>query len=808
MNTLPLDTDTSLPRPNHVQRTFINPSLWFDDCDGFRVFFCRHEILYRVALHDHAHLKIIAVTLRQSGLATQQDIATAFGHAVGTQRRWEKLYAQFGSAAFTPKPHTGRPRRIDVAQYAFVRRWFRDNLSNTEIARRLQVDEATVRRLLRHLELSRASCPQAELPFPPPAERPRQPSTPTPVPNDPDSLLPPDTPPAQSGDLPTPAADNQPRETPVPTLSTIPVDHQRSAHQQTVPTAPVLLGFTIDSNPLDRSGDRFLAQHGLLEDAVPLFANTTELPRAGVLLALPALAEHGGLSVFQRLYGSLGAAFYGLRTIVFTLILLALLRVKRPENLKEYSPQPLGRLLGLDRAPEVKTLRRKLSALAARSLTGALLEELTRGRLCQQADRLAFLYLDGHVREYTGQEPLAKAKKAQRAVATPATTDTWVHDAQGEPVLVVTSEMNAGLTKVLLPIIAEVQKLLPAGKRVTAVFDRGGWSPKLFKRLIACGVDVLTYRKGKKRKLPEERFVAHRALIQGQEKVYHLCDQRRVRVGRLRGAKKKRRLGDGPEYLWLRQVTVLREAGRQTAVLTNRQDLGEVAVVQHLFDRWTQENYFKYMEEEYALDALVEYGAEEVSATADRPNPARQRLVKKRQQVRAELVRLQAELGVASEAAAEANPSLSDFQAAQAELRGQMAVLAKRVARLTARLGKLPKRVPATGVKKLKGEKKRLVDIVKMIAYQIETMMLREVRKHYARSEDEGRTLLTAIYQSSGRLEVAEGELRITLARQSSQHRTDVLRRLCEEYDGRKECFPGTNLRLRYAVEPDEPLIL
>ena len=175
--------------------------------------------------------------------------------------------------------------------------------------------------------------------------------------------------------------------------------------------------------------------------------------------------------------------------------------------------------------------------------------------------------------------------------------------------------------------------------------------------------------------------------------------------------------------------------------------------------------------------------------------------------MQAELVRLQAELGVASEKAAGTNPTLGDFQAAQAELRGRMAVLAKRVARLTAKLRKLPKRVPATGVKKLKGEKKRFVDIVKMMAYQIETMMLGEVSKHYARSEEEGRTLLTAIYQSSGRLEVSEEELRITLARQSSPHRTEVLRRLCEEYDKRGVCFPGTNLRLRYAVEPDEPLI-
>jgi hypothetical protein len=588
----------------------------------------------------------------------------------------------------------------------------------------------------------------------------------------------------------------------------VPSENQPSANQQTTATVPFLLGFTIDNNPLDRSGDRFLARQGLLEDAVPLFANATELPRAGILLAIPAMEEHGGRSVFQRLYRTFGAAFYGVRTIVFTLIILALLRIKRPENLKEYSPQQLGRLLGLDRAPEVKTLRRKLSALAERSLTGALLEELTCLRLTQQADRVAFLYLDGHVREYSGQEPLSKAKKAQRAVATPATTDTWVHDAQGEPLLVVTSEMNAGLTKVLLPIIAEVQKLLPADQRVTAVFDRGGWSPKLFKQLMARGVDVLTYRKGKKRKLPEERFVEHRVVIHGQEKVYRLCDQRRVRAGRLRSAKKKRRPGDEPEYLWLRQVTVLREDSRQTTVLTNRQDLEEVAVVRHLFDRWRQENYFKYMADEYALDALVEYGAVEVATTADRPNPKRQRLVKKRRHVQAELVRLQAELGVASEKAAGANPTLGDFQAAQAELRGRMAVLAKRVDRLTAKLRRLPKRVPATGVKKLKGEKKRLVDIVKMMAYQIETMMLREVSKHYARSEEEGRTLLTAIYQSSGRLEVGEGELRITLARQSSPHRTEVLRGLCEEYDKRGVCFPGTDLRLRYAVEPDGPLIL
>ena len=44
---------------------------------------------------------------------------------------------------------------------------------------------------------------------------------------------------------------------------------------------------------------------------------------------------------------------------------MALMRIKRPEGLKEHSPEDLGRLLGLDRAPEVKTVGRKLARLAA-----------------------------------------------------------------------------------------------------------------------------------------------------------------------------------------------------------------------------------------------------------------------------------------------------------------------------------------------------------------------------------------------------------------------------------------------------------
>ena len=84
----------------------------------------------------------------------------------------------------------------------------------------------------------------------------------------------------------------------------------------------------------DRRNDRLLAYLGLLDDAAPLFSSGANVPRAGVLLALPALVAGGVFECAQATYGSLGPAFYGLRTSLLTLLLMALWRIKRPEALE------------------------------------------------------------------------------------------------------------------------------------------------------------------------------------------------------------------------------------------------------------------------------------------------------------------------------------------------------------------------------------------------------------------------------------------------------------------------------------------
>lgn len=780
-------TQQSLPleEPPADGRTYINASLWFVDQDGYRVIFHWHEPLYRVALIDTVHVRQVAVSLRQSKLATQAEIAKAFGHSEVTQRRWERRYEEHGLEGLRPKSHPGRPRQLSKGQEAFVRKWFKAGVSNSEMARRLGVGETTIRRTLDRLGLKRQAPVVSRLPgieeetSPPAIAAPQASDT-------------------EAGELVVGPQRKNEQETPA----------LRSTASSSAPSSSPGPSLTIDRDPSDRSGDRALARTGLLEDAVPLFADAEQLPRAGVLLAVPLLASHGLLEVFQQVYGSLGPAFYGLRTTVVTLFLCALLRIKRPEELKEHCPRELGRMIGLDRAPEVKTVRRKFSRMAAMKRGRQLMDQLAQRRIDQDRGRIAFLYVDGHVREYHGKAPLSKAKKAQRQVATPAATDTWVNDTNGDPLLVVTSEMNANLTRILEPILQEVRTLVPEDRRITVVFDRGGYSPKLFARLIDDGFDVMTYRKGKSRKLPRSRFQRRRRKIDGKWISYWLYDRPRVRVGQLHPKRKKKASGSSPRYLWLREVRVLRDGDRQTPILTNRTDLQAVEVAYRMFNRWRQENFFKYMAEEFALDALAEYGVDEVSVELDRPNPKWTKADKRLKKAKAEVTRLEAELGAEAASNQEATrPTMRGFKIAHATLGKRLKRAKACVKQLYKKRKAVLKRIPASDLATLKTEKKLITDSLKMTAYQVETELLGMLQDHYARCDDEGRTLLHSIFQSSARLEVTDGELRVTIAVQSSPHRTQALAALCEQLNAKPTRFPGTDLRLHLAVEPQSPVI-
>ena len=704
--------------------------------EGHRVVMVSGIPVAPYAVADRMAEAYAMVNLVDQGWADQNDVARAFGCSARTLRRDQRRYEEGGLAALGQGRGypAGRPRLGDSRRQT-VHRLKAQGHSHCAIARQLGISETAVRKMLVRMGW-KAHHDQMEM-------------------------------------LPLAAADNS-----NPKLSAFCGAAQPLSASQ-------------DPDPSDRSADRLLARLGLLEDAPPLFGAAAAVPRAGVLLAIPVLIASGVFECAQKIYGSLGPAFYGLRTSLLTLLLMALWRIKRPEGLKEYSPADLGRVLGLDRAPEVKTLRRKLASLAAIGRAAQLGEALARRRVEWRGKAMGFLYVDGHVRVYHGQHALPKAHVARMRLSAPATSDYWVNDGSGDPLLVVTAQANAGLVKMLPGILKQVRQLV-GQRRVTVVFDRGGFSPKLFEQIIAAGFDLLTYRKGPYPRIPRRRFGRHTARDRGRKVSYALADQEvRLLKGKLR----------------LRQVTRRMENGHQTPILTSRRDLAAAQVAGRMFDRWRQENFFKYLRQEYALDALAEYAAVPDDPNREVPNPAWAALDAQLRQARAQVDQLQSQYGLEALSNLEGkHRTTRGFKIAYGKLGQKIWTAWQRVLQLEKRRAAVPRRVPVQDaidqpVVKLAPERKHLTNLIKMVAYQAESDLLRLASPHYRRAEDEGRTLIQSALASAADLKATQRELRVTLAPQSSPHRTRVIAALCVNLNQRKTLFPGSSLRLHYAIQ-------
>jgi hypothetical protein len=372
----------------------------------------------------------------------------------------------------------------------------------------------------------------------------------------------------------------------------------------------------------------------------------------------------------------------------------------------------------------------------------------------------------------------------------PATSDYWVNDKDGDPLFVVTAEANAGLVKMLPSLLQEVRRWV-GKRRVTFVFDRGGYSPKLFQEILAAGFDLLTYRKGRYPRIPKARFRKHATRQDGRTITYVLADQEvRLLKGKLR----------------LRQITRLMDKGHQTPILTSRRDVGAALLAYRMFERWRQENFFKYLREEYALDALADHAVAPDDPTREVPHPAWAAADTQLRQAQAEMDRYQAEYGLEALVNSERDrATMRGFKIAHGKLGRKIWNVFQRLTALQAKREKIPRRVPvqslcAEPVVKLAPERKHLTNLLKMVAYQAESDLFRAVSPHYHRAQEEGRTLIQSALAGAADLNVTQEELRVTLAPLSSPHRTRAIAALCQDLDQTNTVFPGSSLRLRYAI--------
>ena len=576
--------------------------------------------------------------------------------------------------------------------------------------------------------------------------------------------------------------------------------------QEEKPDSPQVLKSTSERSKEDndcnigigakREAERVLASIGKLVEAAPEFSASEGVGHAGVLLVLPALAKLGLLEAGKKVYGTLHKGFYGLQSVLLTLSFMALLRIKTPEQLKKSNPGELGIVLGLDRAPEVKTLRKKLRQMGLRNKAGEFISYLSKKWVDQDKDAIGFAYIDGHVRAYNGRKhKLPKTHVARRRLCMSATTDFWINDAGCEPLFFVTAEANDSLLSILeKEVIPELKKLAGAGRRITLVFDREGWSPKSFEKWFKADIDVITYRKGKYDPWPKDCFIEVESHVGGKA-VKYLLGERSIEINK---------------NFWLREVRRLCDDGHQTSVITTRQDIGCEQVARRMFFRWNQENFFRYMREEYALDHLVTNDVEPADVERLVPNPEKK---EKRNQVnglKRKLEMLKKEYGDKALQNNEASrPTMRGFNIANSGDKKKILKIEKEIEQSEIELKQIPGKVPVKQllaeheIVRLETERKMFTDGIKMICYRAETCLFNLIAPFFVRNNDEGRAFLKSVFQQPADI-IPDKEGRVMNVKfhtMSTPRANRALKQLCDVMNQESYVYPGTRMTLVFTAE-------
>jgi len=555
---------------------------------------------------------------------------------------------------------------------------------------------------------------------------------------------------------------------------------------------------------------RVAASLGELDTAPANFQPALDVPNGGVLLALPALQAMGLLSATK--YFKLSKGYYGLTSIFLLLAFMALARLKSLERLRYCAPGEWGKLLGLDRVPEVRTMRTKVNQLAEEGQAAQWGADLCTDWMKDFPQEATAFYIDGHVRVYHGDKArLPKAYVAREKLCLRASTDYWVNAMDGQPFFVVYPAIDPGLIQVLVdeilprleldvpnqPSTEELEKD-PLRHRFTLIFDRAGYSPALFLKLKEKRIACLTYRKFPGDDWAESEFLSQKVeLVAG-----NVVEMRLAERGTLLGTKKD-------EQVWVREIRRLMPGGHQTSVVSTdfKSEAGPMAAA--MFARWCQENYFKYMLENFGLDRMASYKIENIPDTTEVVNPEHRQLEREIRSKVATLNRRNAEFGSLELATGE-NVDAKVVQAQiqkRAMLLEQVDGLKKEIATLKEQRQTVAKHLPLSELpedqrlERLSVGTRQLLDTIKMVAYRAETAMAHTLQEAMWRLDD-ARNLLRAIYVTEVDLlpEPSKQILRVRLHSLANRSSDNAVAHLCKELNDTETVFPGTELKMIYEL--------
>ncbi len=546
-----------------------------------------------------------------------------------------------------------------------------------------------------------------------------------------------------------------------------------------------------------RADERVLCSLGQGHHASLLFEHNEAVSGAGVLFLLPALLAQGLLK-FKELYRVEGSHYYSLESIVLTFAYMALLRIKNPEQLKQCKPGELGRVMGLDRVPEVKCLRQKLHLLTQQQQSRALNNMLIDHWYKDTHEDGQFLYIDGHTRIYYGEKANLPVKFISRQkLCLSATTEYWVNDAKGMPVMMVMGELSEKLQQAIEQyIIPELFKTCLLSQewddkqpRCTFVFDREAYEPAFFIRLWEeYRIAIITYRKNVKDNWLQSTFYNTQVQVLENNVNMQLCEMGTVLSGH-----------------WFREVRSLSEGGHQTAIITTHPTLGAPIIAGRMFGRWSQENFFRYLIYDYDFDKIVSFGTEAIDPEKEIVNPAYRKVTHELKKVREKIGRLEAKfyplLQQVMDEELDKIPMITPKQAKYVELLEKYRMEEKTI--LECRV-QTPARIKISQMpvqkkyNKLKTESKVIMNIIKMICYRAETAVANLSVPYLTKGRDEMRMFIKQIAQTPADIlpDYQNNTLTIRLHSLSTPRFNEAAEKLAKLLTETETMYPSSKLRI------------
>jgi hypothetical protein len=552
---------------------------------------------------------------------------------------------------------------------------------------------------------------------------------------------------------------------------------------------------------------RLAASLGGLSSIDLSFQSAVDIPCAGVLLALPALIANGLFSNLDSHF-KLPRGYYGLESIFLLLSLLSLARIKTVEELRYCPPGEWGKLLGLDRIPEARTLRERIKHLSEYGEVRAWSSELCKAWMeSEHVDSSGLFYIDGHVRVYNGEQTqLPKHYVTREKLCLRATVDYWVNALGGNPFFYINKAVDPGLLSVLEseivpqiesnlascpydPTIAKPSKPL---HQFTLLFDREGYSPDFMKRMSEKRIACITYNK-----YPKEDW-------SGYEFVESIV---KTTAGNITAVKLAERGVQLSNKLWVREIRRLNNDGHQTSILSTDYHSDFSVITSEISDRWGQENYFKYMRQHYNLDRLVSYSLEEIDESIMVVNPAYRKINSDIRKLNGKQSRQLAEFVVINLNSELQSEQVEAYECAKALLKDEIDARKIQLAELKAQRSKIQAHILIKDLPKeqqfaqLATPAKYFLDTIKMIAYRAETAMVNIIREVMSRVDD-GRSLLRSIYSMEADLILDEqsNELTVKLHYPANHAEGKIIAHLCDELSSAEIEFPGTKMKVIYKL--------